>query len=408
MVARADRDREKAVEQAIDDYTKLVSRYKDDGRRPRVTPWLLLRYTLADTGLRPIPLGANFWSSPDIWVESSDPLGNPVAGEDNFVHARIFNLGAFDAAPVRVDFFWGDPSTGLGPGLMIPINPPKKPEWVEVRSMDCLDVRCSTPWVPVMVNNGHECLMVNCTCPTFAPITQPFQCRLDRHVGQRNVHVVEAASGSAFNFVLNVHNTLVLGEKTRVFARVEHVLATPEARRLPQQELLGHLIAYGGPALETADALRQRFRPGAPGQRAARRMARRAAARRPLEAPLVRGRGEFEGPARAAAGIAVRSIGEGIILRPGRAQETTARLLLAADHLAEGAACLEGGRYTTLHELRLRPFERRSFEIELRMPPDMRAGEYVVFHIGQQVEGMVTGGYTIVAKARIKGEIEHG
>src|SRR5689334_17868181 len=57
------------------------------------TPWLCIRYNLTDMGLRPIPANVPFWVSPDIWVESPDAFGNPVAGQENFVHARIFNHG---------------------------------------------------------------------------------------------------------------------------------------------------------------------------------------------------------------------------------------------------------------------------------------------------------------------------
>src|SRR2546421_11043000 len=88
------------------------------GDQPPVTPFLLIRYSTTDLGARPIPPGVPFWSSPDIWVESSDPAGNPVAGEPNFLHARIFNLGAFQAAPVQVDFYWANPALGLGPANM--------------------------------------------------------------------------------------------------------------------------------------------------------------------------------------------------------------------------------------------------------------------------------------------------
>src|SRR5262245_14757119 len=67
-------------------------RYAQDERHSW-TPWLLTRYQLNDVGARPIPNGVPYYYSPDIWIESSDPLGNPVAGEPNFVHVNIFNLG---------------------------------------------------------------------------------------------------------------------------------------------------------------------------------------------------------------------------------------------------------------------------------------------------------------------------
>ena len=48
------------------------------------TPWLLIRYTKADAGDRPVPAAAAFYLSPDIWVESSDPNGNAVPGRTQF------------------------------------------------------------------------------------------------------------------------------------------------------------------------------------------------------------------------------------------------------------------------------------------------------------------------------------
>src|SRR5712691_7467424 len=70
--------------------------HQDPERKPRTyTPWLVVRYTKLDNGLgRPIPDKTVFWVSPDIWVESGDPAGNPIVGLQNFVHARVFNLGS--------------------------------------------------------------------------------------------------------------------------------------------------------------------------------------------------------------------------------------------------------------------------------------------------------------------------
>ena len=63
------------------------------------TPWLLIRFATNDAGARSIANGTVFWLSPDIAVDSSDPWGNAVAGEENFVEARIFNLGKAPAIP---------------------------------------------------------------------------------------------------------------------------------------------------------------------------------------------------------------------------------------------------------------------------------------------------------------------
>jgi hypothetical protein len=101
----------------------------DADRRARRTwtPWLVIRYTSTDDGRgRPIPDNTVFWASPDIWVESSDPLGNPVVGEANFVHARVFNLGKGAGEAYGVDMFWMEPS--IGPGSMNWLGS----TWVEV------------------------------------------------------------------------------------------------------------------------------------------------------------------------------------------------------------------------------------------------------------------------------------
>ncbi len=69
---------------------------------------LVVRENLADTGT--VPSGGGFWNSPDIWVRNTDPLSEgaaalpanyntagphqaPIAGVDNWVYARVANIG---------------------------------------------------------------------------------------------------------------------------------------------------------------------------------------------------------------------------------------------------------------------------------------------------------------------------
>ena len=47
---------------------------------------------------------------------------------------------------------------------------------------------------------------MNCSNWIADPIINPFQPTLDRHVGQRNLHVVEGAPGEKFQFVLQATN----------------------------------------------------------------------------------------------------------------------------------------------------------------------------------------------------------
>ena len=152
------------------------------------SPWLVIPSSLNDYGVRPLAPGTPHWASPFVWVESPDPSGKALAGAENFLWARIFNLGAATAAPTKVDFYWADPSIGLGAADANYVGT----EWVEVQPMNSTVVRCSTPWIPSYVNNGHECTFVNSHNHVLDPITAPFQAWADRHVGQRNLAVLPA------------------------------------------------------------------------------------------------------------------------------------------------------------------------------------------------------------------------
>jgi hypothetical protein len=109
-----------------------------------------------------------------------------VAGAENHLLARVFNLGAATAAPTKVDFFWCDPAVGLGPADAHFIGT----EYVEVQPMTSLVVRCATPWIPTYLNDGHECAFVECDNHVLDPLLLPFQPWADRHVGQRNLSVL--------------------------------------------------------------------------------------------------------------------------------------------------------------------------------------------------------------------------
>lgn len=160
-----------------------------EGRAP-YSAWLVVPSDAADYGLRPLGGGAPYWASPFIWTESLDPSGNPVAGEENHLVARVFNLGAASAAPTRVDFYWADPSVGLGAADAHFIGS----EFVEIQPMSSRVVRCATPWVPTYLNGGHECVFVHCDNHVLDPLRVPFAPWADRHVGQKNLTVLPATS----------------------------------------------------------------------------------------------------------------------------------------------------------------------------------------------------------------------
>jgi hypothetical protein len=67
-------------------------------------------------------------------------------------------------------------------------------------------VQCSTPWVPVVENGGHECLIVEAYIPVFDPLTAPMYPWVDRHVGQRNVNLVTLSAGQSLSMSLQAVN----------------------------------------------------------------------------------------------------------------------------------------------------------------------------------------------------------
>lgn len=329
------------------------------GRGRSWTPWLVIRYTQSDQGQRPIPAGDVFWASPDIWVESSDPWGNAVSGEPNFVHAAVFNLGKAPALPTRLDFYWGNPSVGLGPGQMNLIGT----EWVQVKPHAVQRIRCQTPWIPVIENGGHECLIVNCTSPILDPIKQPYQVSLDRHVGQRNVTVLEAVAGQTVHFRVSVNNFFPAPVRVTIATRIAHaVAATSALRSTTFQELANRLAMYvkpreGGSQVKSNDLRLTWSNPRI-----------RATLSEPARTMQVEGARAYLG-----------------------------ELLLEADRMsAIGRA--DTNLDVVLQETNMEAFEERHLDIELDIPGNIRTDEFLITHLLQRAFSAYIGGYTIIVR----------
>jgi hypothetical protein len=306
-----------------------------------------------------------FWASPDVWVETPDPAGNPVSGRPTFVHARIINLGKAPAYPTCVDFYWGDPSPSFGPGNMNHIGT----EWVEVDAHQTTDVRCSTPWTPIRVNDGHECLMVNCASPIhdWNKLVQrfPFQPRLDRRVGQRNLTVLPGDPGGTLDFGIGVNNLFPMTATATVTARMAHVAVDRRAAdTLSRRDIVNRVAAFDGSAGREPLA-----RDVTEGQRLAR------------SAPRIHG-----------------SLDERSRIVPFPEARAYLANLLASDGAAPSAAVREAGRDTTLASISMEAFEQRRMHLELGVPANARPGEFVLFHLFQSLAGFAVGGYTIVVQ----------
>lgn len=359
---------------------------KDRGRT--YTPWLLIRSIPWDYGLRPLPNGTAFWLSPDISVESSDPFGRGVAGEENFLHARIFNLGKAVAVPTRVDFYWADPSVGLGAEHMNLIGT----EWVEVPAHSARDVRCNTPWIPTFLNGGHECLKVNCNNALLDPIKFPFEPWLDRHAGQRNITVLDCPPGGAIKFSLNINNIFNKAMRLQLHLKVEHLQVDRHAaERLTPRALLERVLAFGQPPRPTAKELLTRF-----GDRHPDGLSARAAAHLSGEGQIAGDRTvrRVKDAERSSASVRHQWDHESRRFLPIANRDAANRDKLAG--LAASASAQPESPMLLLETAEFEGLEQRRLKLELGVPANAAPGEFLVAHVQQRIGTAVIGGYTIV------------
>jgi hypothetical protein len=171
-----------------------------DDNPPVYTPYLNIRYDVSDMGMRPLAPGTVYWAPPDIFVSPTDAYGNVQVGTNVTVQAHVFNWGLAPAIAVNVEFYWLNPALGITPANANLIGS----DLVTVPAMNYLDVTCPQTWTPTFVNGGHECLIVQCTCPQD-PITVPFQPVLDRHVAQRNITVTWPKQGQKLQLSASNH-----------------------------------------------------------------------------------------------------------------------------------------------------------------------------------------------------------
>jgi hypothetical protein len=192
-------------------YGRDGKRHNEDERKPRYKTELLIRTVFGDVGARPLTdPNLVFWESPDIWIDG--PSGDPdqaTPGVLNTVNVHVWNVGLTDCWAAHVDLYWCDPSVGITPALANPIGS------TVVTLMGGAHTIVQFPWLPSNANGGHECLVAQAYDPVSDPLVAPFSPTLDRHVGQRNISVVEAAPGKPFHLGFDVSNlTLATAQST--------------------------------------------------------------------------------------------------------------------------------------------------------------------------------------------------
>jgi len=317
-----------------------------DRTEARYAAWLLVRYQAGDSGARPLAAGTVFWESPDVWVEGPAGINMPEPGVENQVYALVTNLGYKLVTRVVVKFWWADPSLAIteANAHLIGVG------FADIPSGYTVKVPCPEPWIPVVVNGGHECLIAEAYSPLFDRLTAPMDPVEDRHVGQKNEQLLVLAPGQKFRVGLRAVNAASLGQ-----------LVAVEAYPSP----LGLL-----PATLTARLA------GREGERL-RRLGLRAPARiLPIDVRLSDQTLTFDPPSTLFA----------------------RRLLTASIAAAKGAAA--GGCDCAAPQVArtaaFAPWEARTVEVVGAAPPDARPGDTFAFRIQQRAGGLVIGGYTVV------------
>jgi hypothetical protein len=200
-------------------------------RKDEYLPYLLIRAASGDRGAR--PYNGVFWESPDVLVRpdteaSSAPLmptgagGVAQANRPNTLYAHVWNLGKAPVYRARVEFYWFNPSLGFSRSAANLVGVTyvdlanrftHLDRWTEMQqpyghwlSRGChAIVRCPTTWVPTYENGGHECLVVRAFEPLLDGMSpEQFSPAVDRHVGQRNIAVVQASSPASLDLVLDL------------------------------------------------------------------------------------------------------------------------------------------------------------------------------------------------------------
>jgi hypothetical protein len=184
-------------------------------------PFLFLRANPGDLGARPVV--GPFWESPDIMLlADTDPAVAPsvppdlgqtaLAGKPTTLYAHVWNFGIAQAPNVVVEFYWCDPALGISASSSHLIGVTVVALGARGSGQSHAVVKCPVAWFPTFVNGGHECLLVRIWDETSDGLGDPpWDASLNRHVGQRNIHVVAASANQGLHqLVLRADEPLLL------------------------------------------------------------------------------------------------------------------------------------------------------------------------------------------------------
>ena len=148
--------------------------------------------------------GNPWWLSKDIWiVPGEDPngmIGIPVSGQANYVWAKVHNTGDEVIESAKVNFYWSNPAMGVYRSNSNLIGS----AYADLDVGESKDVLCISPWIPVVVNNGHECIVVEVDSrqdPLPIPISDDFDPPSFHQIAQKNLQVLSMTPAMQFVFL---------------------------------------------------------------------------------------------------------------------------------------------------------------------------------------------------------------
>jgi hypothetical protein len=110
--------------------------------------------------------------------------------------ARVSNVGNVSVQGCRIDFYWANPSAQMVVGVATFVGS----AYADLDPSETQDVLCLVPWIPVMVNGGHECVLAvvhgaGDTSPIPDPLPNGYAFDPPSHdqIAQLNLSVLDAA-----------------------------------------------------------------------------------------------------------------------------------------------------------------------------------------------------------------------
>jgi hypothetical protein len=199
--------------------------------------FLYIRTNPSDDGSEPLqPAGTPFWISPDITVTppGGSPGGMAEAGVVNDVTVAITNAGGLPAYGATLEVFLADPSTAFTPATADPLG------YAAVNLPAYNVTPVTLPWTPTPSQAGHRCMLARVSSVLTGDAVDDltvFDVVGDRHVAQRNLHVVSMAQAqeSGFHFLI----TNPLQERATFAIRAAGVKPTAQAQALARGALCG-------------------------------------------------------------------------------------------------------------------------------------------------------------------------